>query len=249
MKELNVLSIDWDYFIDASIEQRDELFPDPNDNLPQLLKSFVWANRYAENDLMKIQVDYQAHNSLLYYLINLRDTEHDCVTIVADSHRELYSAICEKNVKKVNLLNIDFHHDCYDLGDENLTCGNWLRILSQDTDLNAAWIKRKDSDTDGDLSAIGNKMVSNDLSSDIFNLFHDQCPDIIFLCRSDPWSPPHLDRSFSMMIDLLYDVSGSITWSDEPNDMDDRYTPEFVELSNQIKRQTEKLLSKYNIKK
>ena len=42
MKPLNILSIDWDYFVNATEEQRIMDFPDSNDNLSQELGKFLW---------------------------------------------------------------------------------------------------------------------------------------------------------------------------------------------------------------
>lgn len=59
MKSLNVLSIDWDYFIDADIETRMQLFPDtPSEKYSVSLQNFIWSSRYSsEDDLIRVSVD------------------------------------------------------------------------------------------------------------------------------------------------------------------------------------------------
>ena len=56
---LNILSIDWDYFFDATEDQRILLFPDdPNELFPDHAKKSIWASYYAKSEeLEKIKVD------------------------------------------------------------------------------------------------------------------------------------------------------------------------------------------------
>jgi hypothetical protein len=42
MKTLNVLSIDWDYFINATYLERGSMFPDGgNENIPDVIKNII----------------------------------------------------------------------------------------------------------------------------------------------------------------------------------------------------------------
>ena len=50
---MRILSIDFDYFIDASIEVRNECFPDGHDNFSPEITKFVWEGRYEFHDNLK----------------------------------------------------------------------------------------------------------------------------------------------------------------------------------------------------
>lgn len=189
----NVLSIDWDYFSNATLSQRLRLFPDGgNENIGSLLSNIVWGTRYVSGELVQTGLDKRALSVLTSVL---RKTSPDCLMMVADSHKHAYDFILdsmeEDCVSHINLVNIDFHHDLYDLGDSNLNCGNWLRLLMKDYDSEYdkfSWVKREDSDTDGvDLSRLQIASIES---------IKDVEWDLIFVCRSNVWSPPHLDKYF-----------------------------------------------------
>lgn len=189
----NVLSVDWDYFSDATLSQRLRLFPDRgNENLGSLLSNIIWGTRYVSGELVQTGLDKRALSVLTSVL---RKASPDCLMMVADSHKYAYDFILdsmeEDCVSHINLVNIDFHHDLYDLGDSNLNCGNWLRLLMEDYDSEYdkfSWVKREDSDTDGvDLSRLQVVPIESIKGIEW---------DLIFICRSNVWSPPHLDKHF-----------------------------------------------------
>ena len=48
MKPVKVLSIDWDYFIKATANEREFMFPDGgNEDLPESVQNSVWASHYG----------------------------------------------------------------------------------------------------------------------------------------------------------------------------------------------------------
>ena len=54
------VSIDWDFFIDATAEERLLMFPDGGtENLPDSIKKYVWDSRYSDPRLEKIGVFLQ----------------------------------------------------------------------------------------------------------------------------------------------------------------------------------------------
>ena len=57
MKPIKVLSIDWDYFVDVTAEQRVLIFPDGHEHFGVNIYNTVWMNKYAEcaelEDLIK----------------------------------------------------------------------------------------------------------------------------------------------------------------------------------------------------
>lgn len=48
---MRVLSLDWDYFIDATADERFALFPDGgNENMPYGLQNIIWNGRYMSHN-------------------------------------------------------------------------------------------------------------------------------------------------------------------------------------------------------
>ena len=198
MDRLNVLSIDWDYFIKATAGERSGLFPDGgNENFPMSLQNVIWSSHYMTDELEKIKTDTQAVRKLKKCLKNLFYVPF----MVTDSHKYAYEFINsmaeEMSRDSVNIVNVDYHHDIYENG-EAVDCGNWLRKLMkkyEDTDSEFTWIAREDSDESGysfddTVSGTGLRKIY-----DLDYIFEYDW-DAVFICRSGMWSPPHLDRNF-----------------------------------------------------
>lgn len=109
--------------------------------------------------------------------------------------------------------NIDFHHDYYEwqetevdvsqsgvtkkaISTEKVNCGNWVRILMEidfPEELVYNWVCRTDSDLSEKLEKhpnFGGYYMIEDL------LNNEQTYDLLYICRSSVWSPPHLDHYF-----------------------------------------------------
>lgn len=240
----NVLSIDWDYFIDATMAQRMELFPDGgNENLGMSLQNSIWSSRYMSGELVKIGIDKKALN-FLKSVLSL--TSPDCPMMVVDSHRHAYEFIVqsmeEDCVKHLNLVNVDFHHDVYDIGDHgrceftdlDIDCGNWMRFLMNDYDSSAdtfSWVNRTDSDSCSIPDWCNDRLRVIPLR-DIKKYEWDA----IFICRSGMWSPPHLDKEFNKAFkSLAYRNCARV----QTNIFESRY-PEVSRMTRQIKGILEK---------
>lgn len=229
MRPLRVLSIDFDYFVDATIEERIELFPDGNDDLPPELNTYVWVTHYAE----------EIYNPRMSRLksIGVREAElnqlKECIAdwgcqagaiAIQESHKYILGyienllnrTICDS----VSILHIDHHTDCYDIGEE-LNCGNWLNCLDReivryDGGMEVTWVRNKDSDTEYS-GAIRHRITDTcgnfDIYEDTKQFFRGEAPDFIFLCKSSPWTPPHLDDYFDQLAKVLVDchcINGEI---------------------------------------
>lgn len=202
MTSSKVLSIDWDYFVDASIDFKTLNFPDGgNENLPSSILDSVWMSRYGQSrELHKIKEDSKELIKLRILLKN--SINPHTKVIIADSHKDIYKYIGELRETNfpIELYNIDFHHDMYDFGNEEVDCGNWLRKF-----INAEnsshfdkfmWIRREDSELSGEELLDDNSVVG--IPSDMPDSFQ-----LVFLCRSGVWSPPHLDSKFLSICRLL----------------------------------------------
>lgn len=198
------LSIDWDFFIDATADQRAILFPDGgNENFPTSLREYIWDSRYRVPELSKIGVSPEYKHLLKM----ARDFEGDCV--IADSHRFAYDFIMQETDpdEEFEVYNIDFHHDLYNYktGEERVNCGNWGTILREDRpNMRFVWVKCSDSDT----NTIGDCPVDCDiLDYDQFKFRFkkgiSKSFEYLYLCRSAMWSPPHLDDKFVRIVKIL----------------------------------------------
>lgn len=234
MKPLNVLSVDWDYLVNATEEERLEMFPDGgNEDLPQTILDLVWSSRYAQfPDLSKIQVDFPALKIIKKFIQSHKTLKTQ--GLVTDSHKYLYDMVSKAHKKgqPINLINIDHHHDCYGSGQlPEIDCGNWMiqmvenrynRLVSPQ-DISYTWIKREDSDCE-EFSKRFNWGKS--ASIDYLNSVEGFTIDLLFICRSGVWSPPHLDKQFIKFVEeMVYDLP---FYHIQPEVAETRYTDQFV---------------------
>lgn len=222
MKPFRVLSIDWDYFVNATLNERLEMFPDGgNENLPDGISKFVWSTRYATYPQLRgIEVDVDALDILKGFI-----SKNYCKAVVVDdSHRGIWDAIVNhyqyKSHRSLDLINIDFHHDMYENDLRLVDCGNWVNCLFEATDKRGNrklrdksshyyWIAREDSDDNisEECQRLG-YMSKKDISF-LKTLEGFEC-DLLFICRSGIWSPPHLDDEFINFYDWCIDHTD--TW-------------------------------------
>jgi hypothetical protein len=196
---VRVLSVDWDYFVDASEEERVYLFPDGgNEGISGSISDIVWSSRYADSKRcidrggtkFRYLADIPLKSDYLKMRAKLRKLSPSIPVLVADSHAHAYNFILDME-SPVDVVNIDFHHDLYSQGIERdeLNCGNWLKLLFDMGHVNSiTWVKHEVSCQAELKDAIN---ITTDLS-DVLGLDYDA----LFLCRSRVWSPPHLDKNF-----------------------------------------------------
>lgn len=226
----NILSIDWDYFMRVSIEDRLRLFPDSgSEMITDIMMNFIWTARYAEairhgKDIRKIGVISAYHKVKEF----LRCLPKDTTVYVADSHSYAY-ALCQSFGRPINIVNIDFHHDLYDNGD-TVDCGNWLlQLLREYRVEKALWVKRKDSEVEGGV-ACDNVRVTEDIDS-VLQIKYDA----VFMCRSGAWTPPHLDKKFMELCSVV--PNGSLIVREASIQQWDRY----IEVKRSIPYWSKKL--------
>jgi hypothetical protein len=234
---LNVLSIDWDYFIDTTSHKRLVLFPDGgNEYLPNDIGNMIWAVHYINSssgrELRKINANIAEIENLMNIIsasqpLDILGTK---TLMVAKSHSKIYNMISDvaNTLKKeydeefidLNLVNIDFHHDCYFFPNKDLSnyynkpsidvdCGNWVwNLAPMFYGFNYTWVHHNENDVErNDFDNMANYWKDDPVVS--FNEYEsisdvaDFKPDIVFICRSDMWSPPHLDYDFIDMVDTI----------------------------------------------
>lgn len=235
MKKL-FLSLDWDYFVGASKEDMEDHFPASFVHYSEGVCSDEWRDVYDDHPhLFKVKPrpEYYALLSIVHTAaankpgVPLFEKLHVCV-----SHADMYAFILSNLTPEdtCDLLHVDFHHDCF-IGMGELDCGNWLRCVKELDKKNAiesVWFA-----PDGCLespSGMGEHMKDylNGIFSRIVTRPKDgahalEAPDrffetfepymaqgeevYVFLCRSDQWTPPHLDGYFHDLSKVLNSYS------------------------------------------
>lgn len=198
---MKILSIDFDFFQNTTKELVKFYYPDGAD-LGTRMSQIIWATRYMDcsesaDKIKGVTIDEKLYDSLVDILLN--QNQHIPV-MIAESHKNIYNFICNiasEHTDSLKIVNIDFHHD---ISNENpeLDCGNWISHLEKIyPKLGVSWITRE-------LSTEIYGLDDNDIKEAKieFNLnnIKDMQFDAIFLCRSDCWTPPHLDVHFSTLI-------------------------------------------------
>ena len=200
-----ILSIDWDYFQNVSTDILKN-YPDGIDRSTEL-SELIWGIRYAQCDFAKEVAILENEYNLLIQLLLMQNK--NCPVMIANSHKHIYRFITERCNGDIELINIDMHHDILNDNPE-LDCGNWIGSLLKENRLkNFRWvynpvslkmygIEDGSSDEDKTLRKIVQKIGLSSISD-----IQDKSFDMIFLARSDIWSPPHLDKYFSELVSLM----------------------------------------------
>lgn len=190
MKTTHILSIDFDYFQQTDEETAKSNYPDGHDLNPEL-SAICWSDHYRNEryPIRDITVNQKEIDALKSLLLNQRDVK-ECM--IALSHVSIYNFITSKaeSEKLLHITNIDMHHDMFN-NNKTLDCGNWLSHISKQYKLALEWVVNPISESCYGLD----ERFSNILFHTIKDLKNQQY-QYIFLCRSDMWTPPHLDRNF-----------------------------------------------------
>lgn len=222
MKPLKILSIDWDYFINATEIQRLMLFPDAHEDLGIKLNTCIWTTHYTPgNKLLDISVSKE-YDLMKTYLETAFLSTQPRVTIT-DSHRILYDLFQAYSAQSsIELIHIDHHSDLYNIG-EGVNCGNWLNhLLGEFKNLKVTWVHNADSEINS--STMSKYKQVTETSKSLSQVLSQYVPDVLFLCKSSCWSPPHLDSYFDAIVDILKSSGAYTVYS---NDINNRYTTEF----------------------
>ena len=191
---LTVLSIDWDYFVDANAHTRGLWFPDGNQFLPDQLDALIWASKYAYSNglLESISIKKEELKICKKFYDNVE------FKIAAKNHDALANVLIEHLTgEKLRIINIDFHHDLRKCTEKDqLDAGNWLGLIDHANMLQELiWISHTDSLEPESIQHLTCKKTHRELSIKSLNITPDDI-DLVFVCLSPPWSPPHLDKVF-----------------------------------------------------
>lgn len=232
---LRVLSIDFDFFQNVTKETICNCYPDGID-LPTEVTKIIWAAHYANprNKTLLDKVTPDKEN--LKILKSILHKNKPYIAMIQNSHIHCYDFILDylynkPNIKGVELYNIDMHHDIFNRNPE-LDCGNWIgmlrdQILMSHQQLKVTWIANK---TSKDAYAIPQNLEN--IIKYTLDCISDKEFDLVFLCRSDPWTPPHLDGEFAKLTTTV--IKNATKYTIEHGITAPRFDTEFNHVAKQI---------------
>lgn len=243
MKVLNVLSIDFDYFEVVDAETVCTYFPDGHDYNTKF-SEMIWQRRYCENSASNTAINsVKANKTELGILKSLLRKQNPALPVtVCNSHKYIYDEmqLMYKRDKydAINVVNIDMHHDIFNNNAE-IDCGNWVsHIPDISKNYTITWVANPISRevyglTDDKFNAILNSI--NDVQTEHF--------DFVFLCRSDIWTPPHLDREFDKLFTTIINHFKSVSYEGSvsfPRNVDTKTVIDFEKELEKLKKLQEK---------
>lgn len=200
---MKVLSIDFDYFQCVTEEQL-QLYPDGID-LDTELSEIVWGARYAVNGDAIRQVGIM-EDELEKLELLLQNNGGNSPVMIANSHVHIYDFIHDhlKSGERIELINVDMHHD-FENGNPEPDCGNWIMHLADEQEkagnkIAFNWIVNPVS---LDMYGIEPNDTLRELTLPSLDRIAEEKFDAVFLCRSDAWTPPHLDKYFTEVCDVI----------------------------------------------
>lgn len=208
MEPLRVLSIDFDYFQKVDLNTLRTCYPDGIDRpTPEANKEWkkIYRDATKKKLLEKVTTDQKALQKVKTIVQNnFFEREaymkpRKAFGMIEQSHVKAYDFIQTYYAPEVHsgieLYNIDMHPDMINKNSK-IDCGNWIKhlILNNRTktrNVTLKWIYNP-------VSAIAYKFNHefDDFATENLSVLDNKFFNLIFLCRSDNWVPPHLDNDF-----------------------------------------------------
>lgn len=198
---MNILSIDWDYFFPDNLafdwQMNEEKFI-----YYELLWTIRWSNRNLYDHNVMAKDVYHPDPQLLNEFWDKVLINSDPIFLtIADSHTNIDHLI-ELFPAKVNIYNFDQHHDIYYYDDlpsnMQLNCGNWVAYFRNQIEeyhlIYPPWRKNKPEHQNRLNFA---KSVSYHIPEHLPHF------DMVFICRSSPWTPSWSDNQWIEFINYL----------------------------------------------
>lgn len=219
--DLKVLSIDFDYFQDVLPSTVRRYYPDGID-MPTDISSMIWSSHYNKywegcQAIQDVYIDLPLLIDMKN-ILKMQREETECV--INQSHFGIWREITDRCPfgGSVMVAHVDFHHDFVNGNEEfgYVDCGNWMWWLTKKYDASPVWFTRSSA---LELYQCGTDEIPCHID-DLSHLrhvsrFYDF--DLIYLCRSDQWIPPHLDKFFDELVDLCQQRFYSISIEDSVN--------------------------------
>lgn len=186
---MKILSIDFDIIMAPSIN----LY---NDKVPQT----DWTSLEEIPYYKLCTFDTIHYKRLTKYLIH-QFRKKDKEQLYFFENHAMVAKLIENSSKKINLVNIDHHHDIeYANGpkaNEHLTCANWVNYLYNINKIESyIWVNNPNSSSC--------EIEYSNFKSINFKDYklEEEEFDIICLVLSEPWIPPYLRNLYFLWLDL-----------------------------------------------
>lgn len=196
---INILSIDFDFFQDVDADVIKNCYPDGVDISTEMSR-IVWSSRYmTEEAISNVKIRKDALDKMKKILSKC---PADAKVLISHTHKDIYDMISDlvekKNIPNLNIINVDMHHDMFNENFE-LDCGNWIKFVSQSYPTKITWIANPIS-----REVYGLKDHEYDIiKANLDAIKNPESIDAVFLCRSDAWVPPHLDKYFNELVEMI----------------------------------------------
>ena len=192
----NIITIDFDIIMAPCIGLYNNMVPE-------------WSWEQLKRDFHQLKllnadlVHYQRLSNYIHQVIQKIPKEN---IVFIENHGALNKYLPNE---KVNVYNIDHHHDCgygpkeklNNEKEEELNCANWVYDIARHGYLNFyTWIKNTSSSEEEPLydGLINRKVNLSDCDLDKLPL-----PDLLVLCLSEPWTPPEYRPLYYLWADVL----------------------------------------------
>lgn len=227
MEPLRVLSIDFDYFQKVELNTMRICYPDGKDrSTTESIKEWnkVYQNPSKRELMTKVTINQQALQKVKEVISNniierpAYQGPRKAIGMIKQSHLEAYNFIQTYYAPEIHsgieLYNLDMHPDMVN-DNPQLDCGNWIKhlILNNRTeyrDVKLKWIYNPVSQIAYQFGHAFDNFATEDLS-----ILDNKFFNLIFLCRSDNWSPPHLDNSFIELANTIKQSTKCFNWDKE----------------------------------
>lgn len=210
-KNLNVLSIDFDFFQEVTPETIMKCYPDTGMELPEKIVNLIWSERYKiaeyRNKLFSVTMNTEKLDTVKKIIkksyVSSNGVALKPVAEICRNHKEIYEFIVQnynKEIyKNISIAHIDMHPDI-DNRNNRLDNGNWIKFLIKKyPETKIQWyantISKQTYVNEETTTKLEKDIVERSIINNFDNIKNQQF-DLIFLCRSDEWLPLHLDSYF-----------------------------------------------------
>lgn len=198
-----ILTIDFDTIMEPSINfYNNEI--GKNESISELLEAAPMVEQSLQADLYK----YQYLTRLVTHYIKAKVP----ITFI-ESHEQVIQILRPEVIDKVDIINIDHHHDiAYDVKNAketvNLGCGSWVKYGYDAGIINSyTWVKNKNS-TWPESFLEKPYLTKTMLFSEYANQPFSNNIDRIFICASWEWIPPMYHPLLQTWISIYEEITG-----------------------------------------
>lgn len=191
----NIVTIDFDIIMAPCIDLYNNLVP-----------NYSWENLLNFEQMRLLTADLIHYQKLTQWLVAIIKKLNKEDIVFIEDHGQILKYLSTD--EKLNIYNIDHHHDCGYDKDENKTinelklhCGNWGLFLENMGIINNFYWINNDSSFSPPIDKQKVKYLEYKLSN--FNLFNLPTPDKLIICLSEPWVPPMFRTLFYTWLDIL----------------------------------------------